>query len=62
MNEIKQARAEANKFILLHPIYASEVRDLLSLMESEIEEGSSPQGELDSFLQSLDQLLEENES
>ena len=58
MNEIKQAQKEANTFKLLYPQYSSEVRDLLDLMISEIEDGNSPQNELELFLQSLDGLLE----
>ena len=55
---IKRAEVEARKFLTKYPKYASEVRDYLSLMVSEIEEGSSPESEYQSFIQSLDQLLE----
>lgn len=55
---IKRAKVEAQKFLTQNPKYASEVRDYLSLMVSEIEEGSSPESEYQSFMQSLDQLLE----
>ena len=58
MNEIKQAQKEANTFKLLYPQYSSEVRDLLDLMIYEIEDGSSPSSELESFLQALDNLIE----
>ena len=58
MEQIKKAKEEANKFIIKYPQYASEVKDLLSLMIDEIKEGESADNELNLFLQSLDQLLE----
>lgn len=58
MEQIKKAKKEANKFIIKYPQYAPEVKDLLSLMIDEIEEGESADNELNLFLQSLDQLLE----
>ena len=58
MEQIKKAKEEANKFIIKYPQHASEVKDLLSLMIDEIEEGESADNELNLFLQSLDQLLE----
>lgn len=53
---------EANQymtdFILQNPHLEEDANDLYHLMISEIEEGGSETGELESFKQSIDQLLE----
>ena len=60
MSVIKLAAEFGLEFIAKNPGYVSEVNDLFSLMKSEIEEGGSPQSEYESFIQSVEQLLEEN--
>lgn len=60
MNVIKLAAEFGLEFIAKNHGYVSEVNDLFSLMKSEIEEGSSPQSEYESFVQSVEQLLENN--
>ena len=60
MNVIKLAAEFGLEFIAKNPGYVSEVNDLFSLMKSEIEEGGSPQSEYESFVQSVEQLLENN--
>ena len=60
MNVIKLAAEFGLEFIAKNPGYVSEVNDLFSLMKSEIKEGSSPQSEYESFVQSVEQLLKEN--
>ena len=57
MDALKQARILANKYIQKYPDYEESIEELLELMTMEIEEGGSPNGELDSFTQSLEELL-----
>ena len=59
MDIIKQAIEFGLEFLAKNPEHVSEVKDLLSLMKSEIEEGGSPQSEYESFVQSVEQLLEQ---
>ena len=54
MSVIKLAAEFGLEFIAKNPGYVSEVNDLFSLMKSEIEEGSSPQSEYESFVQSVE--------
>ena len=58
MNELKQARLLANKYIQKYPEYEENIEVLLELMVNEIEDGGSPAGELDAFTQSLEELLD----
>ena len=60
MDIIKQAIEFSSEFLAKNPGHVSEVKDLFSLMKSEIEEGGSPQSEYESFIQSVEQLLENN--
>ena len=60
MSVIKLAAEFGLEFIAKNPGYVSEVNDLFSLMKSEIEEGSSTQSEYESFVQSVEELLENN--
>ena len=60
MNVIKQDAEFGLEFIAKNPGYVSEVNDLFSLMKSEIEEGGSQEHEYESFVQSVEQLLENN--
>jgi len=61
MDYITRAIDYRRSFIKLHPEHKAETLDLLELMQSEIEEGGSPDGEYESFVQSVDDLLEEQE-
>ena len=58
MDEIKKAELLANKYIQKHPDYKEGIEELLELMICEIEDGSSPDEELRSFTQSLEELLD----
>lgn len=58
MEQIIEAEKLAKAHIENYPSKEGEVNDLLELMISEIENGSSPDGELHSFTQSLEELLD----
>lgn len=58
MNVKREASEFGLEFIAKNPTYAADVNDLYKLMVTEIEEGGSPNGELESFKQSVEQLLE----
>lgn len=56
---IKQRAAEYGlEFIAENPGYIDQVNDLYYLMLSEIDEGGSPDAEFESFIQSVEQLIE----
>ena len=58
MKQIIEAEQLAKTHIENYPSKEGEVNDLLELMISKIEDGSSPDGELYSFTQSLEELLD----
>ena len=59
-NTIKQqARNCGVMFIQQHPELSEDVQDLYILFLDNIEEGESPQNELDLFINSCNQLLED---
>ena len=55
----KLAMQEAQKFLEKYPDKKEDVQRLFQLMQDEINDGSSPSGEYESFIQSLNDL--ENE-
>jgi len=59
MREIEEARKFAKDFVNKHPIVAEEVHDYLDLMLENIEEGDSPQNELDLFIGACEDLLKD---
>lgn len=59
MNVKREASEFGLKFIAENPRYAADVNELYKLMITEIEEGGSPDEELESFKQSVEQLLED---
>ena len=59
MSEIEEAREFAKDFVNKHPIVAEEVHDYLDLMLENIEEGDSPQNELDLFIGACEDLLKD---
>ena len=59
MSEIEEAREFAKDFVNKHPIVAEEVHDYLDLMLETIEEGDSPQNELDLFIGACEDLLKD---
>jgi hypothetical protein len=56
---MKEAVEFAKEFIKEHPNLKAEVIDLLELCQTEIEEGGSPTHEVDLCINSIKQLLEE---
>jgi len=56
---MKEAVEFAKEFIKEHPNLKEEVVDLLELCQSEIEEGGSPTHEVELCINSIKQLLEE---
>jgi hypothetical protein len=56
---MKKAVEFAKEFINEHPNLKVEVMDLLELCQSEIEEGGSPTHEVELCINSIKQLLEE---
>jgi hypothetical protein len=59
MREIEEAREFAKDFVNKHPILTEEVQDYLDLMLENIEEGDSPQNELDLFIGACKDLLKD---
>ena len=59
MNVKREASEFGLEFIAKNPTYAADVNDLYKLMVTEIEEGGSPDEELESFKQSVEQLIED---
>ena len=59
MNVKREASEFGLEFIAKNPAYAADVNDLYKLMVTEIEEGGSPDEELESFKQNVEQLLED---
>ena len=59
--EMKQLIEFAKEFIQKHPQHKEEVIDLVQLCKDEIEEGGSPQHEMSLCIESIKQLLEEEE-
>ena len=59
MSEIEKAREFARDFVNKHPILAEEVHDYLDLMLENIEEGDSPQNELNLFIGACEDLLKD---
>jgi hypothetical protein len=59
MEEIKRAREFARNFVNNHPILVEEVQDYLDLMLENIEEGDSPQNELNLFMGACEDLLKD---
>ena len=59
--ELKKGRDFAREFIEKNPQHREEALDLYQLCVDEIEEGGSPQHELDLFIESCEQLLEDDE-
>ena len=55
----QQAKEFALDFMKKHPQFTEEVKDLWSLMNSEIEEGGSEQHEINLFIGSCEELLTE---
>lgn len=53
------AKKEAKEFLEKHPEHKEEVEGLFLLMQDEINEGGSPSSEYESFIQSIEDLLEE---
>ncbi len=51
----------AKEFIAKHPRFKEEVNDLVRLCYNEIEEGGSVEHEIDLAINSIDQLLEEDD-
>jgi hypothetical protein len=58
MEEITTANAFAQDFINKHPKFKDEVLDYFDLMSDNIEEGESPQNELQLFINACNDLLE----
>jgi hypothetical protein len=58
---MKRLRDYAKEFISKHPHLKKEVDDLVQLCFDEIEEGGSIEHEIDLAIDSIDQLLEEEE-
>lgn len=58
---MKRLRDYAKEFIAKHPHLKEEVDDLIQLCFDEIEEGGSIEHEIDLAIDSIDQLLEEEE-
>lgn len=59
MSEIEEAREFAKDFVNKHPILTEEVQDYLDLMLENIEEGDSPQNELNLFIGACEDLLKD---
>lgn len=57
--QLKEAAEHAAKFISKYPNKVEEVTSLLDLLESEILEGSSPDNELNHFINDLEELEKE---
>ena len=55
---LKQLREYAAGEIVKHPAYETQIIDLVSLAESEIEEGGSEHHECELAVDSIDQLTE----
>jgi hypothetical protein len=58
MDQVEQAKAYAQDFIKTNPDLANEVNELFTLMCEEIQDGESPDNELELFISSCDELLE----
>ena len=60
MSKVKsEAASYGLEFIAKNPGLVNEVNELYVLMLDEIEQGGSPDGEFESFKESVEQLLEE---
>lgn len=60
MSAIENARELRNKVVLNHPDLSDEVSELFSLMLTEISDGESTDNEVSLFINSVEELLEEN--
>jgi len=59
---IKKAKNYALSCIKKRPHLKSEIGELFSLLQTEIEDGSSPVNEYDLFIAEVDDLMEEHDN
>ena len=61
MGQLSRAVEFGNEFMKKHPEHKTEVKDLFQLMKDEIDEGGSVENEINLFIGSCEDLLNQNE-